>query len=747
MNYGVPGLPDTPVNIPIYGYGSFHRRGDRVFRLGLLFRRLTGLINTGEWLLVLLTLLTLGVATYSIENARWIPSQLPLLLVLFLAIISTFILVKLRIPRLAKAACNVGLLIILEFWQTSRLSGGSVFQSLATSPNENSVFFAIFIVVVIWVAGAYSTWLILRKENVWIPAGLGAIILLINLSNLSPDNYIILPVYMAVAFILIGIVRLTQDQNRWSLNGNRYPKRATSYSLVAVTIFVIVAAMIAWFTPVKAVEKLGFDTNGHLISDIQKDWFNIFASVQSKWNTVINEDLKTLSFDAPLDNRATVLFTVTSNQPAYWRIKQYSDYSQQGWSNSSPETGRIIDPGAKTDSGTMQDNVRELTYTVETDSKTDVLLLTGEFVSADIPVRLELHSLASEMDTPDVISVTTPRILQPHQNYSVTVTISTASPEQLMEAGTDYPDWVVPGYLQLPDNLPTRVRTLASTITNNSSNSYDKAIAIQRYLNGLKYNIEAKSPSRLGDETSVFLFEQKEGVCTDFATAMVVMLRSVGIPARLATGYVTGEHNEDTDAFIIRGRNYHAWPEVYFPGYGWIEFEPTPGSNIDTIISQGNSDNPYYDAFPYGTIDSGEGLISNVPTIVTSKPRHNYALPVIGILLLLFAIGSIIWVFGLRAYRNLRLSGDAITVYGKMCRLAAFGGAEPFLTETPLEYCHRLAIAVPSGAQAIHNIANLYAESRFGPRKDLTDNDLVRLQKSWVELYPILFKRRFPWNK
>ena len=711
MNYGMPGLPDIPVNIPIYGYGSFHRRSARTFRFGFIFRRLTGLVTSGEWLMVLLTLLTLGVATFSIEYARWISSQLPLLLVLFLAISSTFIMIKVRIPRLVKAACIVGLLILMMFWQTIRMSGGRpVFQSLATSPNENSVFFAIFLVAVIWIAGVYSTWSVLKKGNAWIPAGLGATILLINLSNLSPENYVILPVYMAVAFILIGIVRLTQDQNRWSLNGNRYPKRAISYSLVAVTIFVIVAAMIAWVTPVKAVDKLGFDTNGHLIRNIQNDWFNIFASVQSKWNTVINEDLKTLSFDAPLDNRATVLFTVTSTEPAYWRIKQYSDYSQQGWSNSSTETGRILDPGVKANSGTEQDNLRNVTYTVETDSKTDVLLLAGEFVSANIPVRLELPSLASEKDTPDIMSVTTPRILQPHQNYSVTVTVSTASPEQLMEAGTDYPDWVVQSYLQLPESLPQQVRELASTITDSSNNPYDKASAVQQYLNGLKYNLEAKSPSRLGDETSVFLFEQKEGVCTDFATAMVVMLRSVGIPARLATGYVPGEHKEGTNTYIVRGRDYHAWPEVYFPGYGWIEFEPTPGSVIDTGISHSSSDSNNYQIYPYGPTDSGEGSIPGVSSTVSSRHGRNYALPIIIGLLLLFAVAGILWVFGHRAYRNLRLSGDAITVYGKMCRLATFGGVVPLLTETPLEYCYRLAAVVPSGSQAIYNIASLYTK-------------------------------------
>jgi hypothetical protein len=748
MNYGMPGIPDIPASLPIYGYGSYHRRAKRISKPVLIINKISAQANTGEWLLSLITFFTLGVATFSVESARWISSQISLLFVLFLAVSSTYILVKVRIPRWIKVLCTSGLLTLMMLWQTNRLSGGrSIIQILSFDPNQNSVYFAVFLVFVIWVAGVLSIWLVIQRRNAWIPAGSGAIIVLINLSNLPSDKYIILPVYLGIALFLVGINQLTQDRLRLSINGSRYSRRAVMLFVVSVTVFAMIASMSAWFIPVKGINNIGIDINGHYLREMQDNWFNIFASIQSKWNTLINADLRKLSFDAPLDNRTTILFTVKSPQPAYWRIKQYSDYGQRGWSNSYIETGRTIEPGDKADLEKTWKNIREINYTVETDSKTDLLLLTGEFVSSDIPVQLERHQPLTSQGIQDITSVTTTRLLQPHQVYIVNVNISTASPAQLTEAGSNYPDWIVQRYLQLPDTLPFQVKDLASTVTDNTSNAYDKAVAVQKYLNGFKYNKDAKSPSRLGDETSVFLFEQKEGVCTDFATAMVIMLRSLGIPARLATGYVSGEINEETGSYIVRGRDYHAWPEVYFPDFGWIVFEPTPGSIVETDISSSNNDNSYFNPYPYGLIDSGEGPITGSNSAINSKKGHNYILPIVFGMLLLFATGGILWVFGSRAYRNLRYSGDVVQVYDKMCRLASFGGVPPSSTETPFEYTKRLIEIVPNVASSIINITSLYTESRFSPRKDITEYDLARLQRSWIELYPILFKRRLPWNK
>jgi len=500
----------------------------------------------------------------------------------------------------------------------------------------------------------------------------------------------------------------------------------------------------AWFVPVKGIEQVGFDADSQLMAAFQKNWLNVFASVPSKWRTIRYTEQKSLLFDAPLDNRSAVLFKISSPQPAYWRIQRYSEYNGKGWRGFSEQIGKTVEAGTEPEFELFPGSRQEMTYTIETFAKVDILLLAGEFVSANIPVRFT----TVDPGATDVTSVIATHLIQPHQTYTTTVSVNMASSAQLSGAGNDYPEWITQHYLQLPDDLPHRVGDLAVAITDNVSSPYEKAVTVQKFLNGYKYNEDVESPSRLGDEVDAFLFQQKEGVCTDFATAMVVMLRSIGIPSRLVTGYAPGELEGSTGAFIIRGRDYHAWPEVYFPGYGWIEFEPTPGSIVDLGITSGNNNIlNYYELFPPYPVDSGTGAIPDISSnnIITNKP--NYVIPVIIGLLFVFAICSIIWVFANRAYQNLRLSGDAFMVYDKMCRLASYSGAAPLISETPLEYGRRLAKMVPVGAEPILNIAVLYTQSRFSPKKSLLDNDLIKLQKAWVEVYPLLFKRRLPWNK
>ncbi len=740
MSYSVPVSNNNTGNTPVYGYGSYSRRVNGS-PLKTSLQKLFRFVVSNEWFGILWALVTLGIAFYSVQSSRWIPTQLPLLFILFLSVVSTAILIKLKGKLIVKRVLFGVIFFFVLWWQVAKLAQGQpLFQFLSTSPNESTVHFGLFLLLTTWLIGAFSTWFLLRKRNAWLPAGLGALVLLVNLSNLPPDSYRILPVYLVASLILIGLTRLTVERINWGNSGNHSPGQATRYFVTSVLLLSIAAAIFSSVVPVTAVEKVGFDASSEMMANLQKNVFNIFASVPGKWNTLRSGDLKKLSFSAPIDKRSTVLFIIKAKKPAYWRIERYPVYSSDGWI-STARGKDIWDPGTRVDSGKLADR-QEITYTVETLSKTDSLLLTGEFVTADIPVRL------ATLGALDIISVNTPRLLQPRKSYTITASITTVSQSQLAVAGQEYPDWVTRNYLQLPDNISQRVRELALILTDNATDPYNKALAVQLYLNTLRYNGDAKSPSRLGEETDAFLFIQREGVCTDFATAMVVMLRTIGIPSRLATGYVPGEYNRDSGTFTVRGKDYHAWPEVYFPGYGWIEFEPTPGPIADAGITIGGGYDPfgYDELFPPGFFDSGSGNIPIDPILI-DRPQRNYALPIITLALLGFALGSLAWIFVNRIYRNFRASPDAITVYDKMCRLAAFGGAPPLMAETPLEYCRRLTALFPHGAQAISRITAFYNESLFSQRKDLVENDLALLQQSWIELYPVIFKRRLPWNR
>ena len=179
-------------------------------------------------------------------------------------------------------------------------------------------------------------------------------------------------------------------------------------------------------------------------------------------------------------------------------------------------------------------------------------------------------------EQPDVLSLRSPgREIKSRDAYEITSSVSQAKGEQLRYAGTDYPTWALERYTQLPDDLPRRVRNLASDVTYREDSPYEKAKAIEEYLSSFPYTLIVDPPPFDADGVDHFLFTLRQGYSEYFASAMTVMLRSVGIPARLATGYTTGDKVLGEDIYVVTDSHSHGWVEAYMPGYWWIPFEPT----------------------------------------------------------------------------------------------------------------------------------------------------------------------------
>jgi transglutaminase-like putative cysteine protease len=163
--------------------------------------------------------------------------------------------------------------------------------------------------------------------------------------------------------------------------------------------------------------------------------------------------------------------------------------------------------------------------------------------------------------------------------YTVASHIVTATEEMLQQVPITVTTEMTP-YLQLPTTLPQRVRELAVDITSNAPTPYDKAVNIESYLRTYSYTLDLPPFPEGRDLVDYFLFDAPGGYCDYYASAMVVMLRAVGVPARLASGYLTGVYDPRQGAYRVIGANAHSWPEVYFKGIGWVEFEPTASQSL-----------------------------------------------------------------------------------------------------------------------------------------------------------------------
>ena len=353
----------------------------------------------------------------------------------------------------------------------------------------------------------------------------------------------------------------------------------------------------------------------------------------------------------------------------------------------------------------------------------------------------------------------------PPRSYAAIGSVSTATPEQLQNAssaygqnGIVYPHWIADRYLQLPSNFSQPVRDLAQQLAQGHDNVYDVAISIQDYLHALKYGEQVVPPPPGVDAVEWFLTDQRVGFCSYFASSMITMLRSLDIPARLVVGFAPGQWDEDRNAWMVRTKDYHAWPEVYFPEFGWVEFEPTPpgvqpsllnlgfqtasagaaGGGIDDECfgnifeceeaqdPAGGTDDFDPDDFEFTPLDGRPvAAQGSSPFDLVFHPLVLWPLMGVVLVALLILAGNLYLRFLSR-----RL-GLPVLAFAGVSFLAGLSGLPRNNNETPTEYGARLAAHVPRYAPLVESVVAAYERTMYGRNKRLDNDTYANLQWSW----------------
>jgi protein-glutamine gamma-glutamyltransferase len=263
---------------------------------------------------------------------------------------------------------------------------------------------------------------------------------------------------------------------------------------------------------------------------------------------------------------------VRTGAPAYWRGLVFDTYSGGVWTASNRsyrETEpyvppRLLPPPPDKNLGTFVQTFR-------------VLRPLPGVINAAYPIQ-SLYAPVAALREDAYGTFHTPQQLTPGQTYSVVSYIPDLSPQRLRAAE---PEAVFrdPNGAQLDDGaLSPRARALARQLAADTTNEYDTVMALTAYLQrNFRYTLDLPPVPSGRDPVDWFLFDVKTGYCEQFATAETLMLRSLSIPARLATGYSTGDYDPVLNQSVVRERDAHAWVEVWFPGQGWVPVDPTPG--------------------------------------------------------------------------------------------------------------------------------------------------------------------------
>ena len=326
--------------------------------------------------------------------------------------------------------------------------------------------------------------------------------------------------------------------------------REGSNPAIRNTLVVVLVAMLVATTSVSLVP--GGDARPlvpeHTASTVETSLTSADASVEVLGSTSLSP---------------AVRFSVTADEGRYWQVGAYDRYTGDGWvrtGSSRPYESQLPPPAA--------DDFRSVRqrFTAETS--------VGTMPAAWKPARVEFGGDGAQVT--DLGGLEPTGSFAAGDSYTVISLVPEASPATLRAAGTDYPAHVEERYLQLPESTPDRLGAFTADLTAGADSPYDQAVLIERWLEANKeYSLQVDRPD--GDVASGFVFEMDRGYCTYYATAMVAMLRTQGVPARFAVGYTTGQRVGE-ERWLVRGLDSHAWVEVYFPDVGWVQFDPTPAN-------------------------------------------------------------------------------------------------------------------------------------------------------------------------
>lgn len=459
------------------------------------------------------------------------------------------------------------------------------------------------------------------------------------------------------------------------------------------------------------------------------------------------------------------VLTVAADRGLYLRATTYDLYTGHGWAQT-PGTERDVPPEEQlfpkdAPEAPTLDAFETQTIEVAIEQPSARTLFTAGYpIKAFVPVRL---IGVSDQQFLGAMQATTS--IPAGGTYSLTVAVSEATIAQLRAASTSYPDAVTQLYLGT-NGITQRTKDLAAQITRDDDNPYDKAQALSRFLQGNDFTYNTKAPvsgDPNRDAVDFFLFDEKDGrigFCEHFATAMVEMARSLGIPARMAAGYAPGQRilaapgAATSTVWQVRRRNAHAWAELYFPGYGWQIFEATktidpvvrlPGGGPDASSGDGQGENRTPPPFDYD-LSGGkvQGLESSNPLPGGVSPTDNDKTPAgeqpsvtgANVLILLLIIGGLLgfafWRWrGNR--RQLRFLAPGDRQWRRLTLAADRAGVAQRPSETIYEYAGWLEEQLPSRGPEIRTIADGKVWHSYSGR-GISGTIIAKMEDAWKRL-------------
>ncbi|MGZ3623842.1 MAG: transglutaminase TgpA family protein [Ktedonobacteraceae bacterium] len=741
-----------------------------------------------------LALLLVGIAVYSVVFsiifANWVDYSNILLVSTAVGLVLGLCVAKIRwFPQSILHLAAVLLGHWLSIWLVSTFAyhiswllllanlRSVIFGGLTSTTSSNSqMVFLFYLTFLSFFLAYFGVWLIYRAHLPWLVALIYCAIMLVNLNYIKQDLSYLMIIMLAALSLLIARMHLVNQLDQWTSEGlyiDRVWLHGITRRFVQIgALFTLLILLTSLMLPMVAQPKSGitfWDNLDNILSNVTHGQFSLTnpGSLLQPYQAPANffGDQLSITGDVNLPSGQIMSYTTSSiTQPQYLEGLTYDNFDGHTWTSTSNTATQYDKTSTFPIEGT--NNRQQIT--------TNVTILKppgGSRYYIFAPAQPFSFSIPTNLYGNGIITAWTQQSpLAQGENYQAISLISAAPAQEL--SSVQFPSdnsallsTVGQSYVQTPADLksfPIVQSTLEQWIKG-STNAYSKIKAIESHLSDrTQFAYSVKNPPVPENvDAAAWLLQTQRGYCTYYATTMVVMVRMLGIPARIVNGFTQGSlQNKNTHTWVVNGSDSHSWVQVYFPDYGWINFDPTPGYSVHTQSTQQQNAPPVKTPPPAkptpiatpghqklqpqptprsGAIGTGKNASSGTATV-----RQNLFLTLsLVILLVSFAV------FGLALFKRYRdnhavASITASMVYRRVCRLGFMIGMPPQRWQTPYEYYRMLGRRYPQTAAPMSRITELFVRERWAPSQHSADpaNGPV-LEQLWHQLRNTLIRSFF----
>ncbi len=543
-------------------------------------------------------------------------------------------------------------------------------------------------------------------------------------------------------------------------------------------LIMLVAVLIGWILPIQ-----GQPTSGRAFWDrLNNAWSNVVSghvswqdlgSLTSPYQPRTNffSDRLTVSGSVQLPQGEVLRYKSSDGQAHYLEGFSYNYFDGHTWS-STVGAGSYYAAGlsypADDPSASYNEIVTAVTVIQPPEGNKHYLFAPA------LPIKFDVNTIIYNDGT--TASWTKQTALTHNETYNVASQLPDSDPNSLSLLPlpqNDATPWQIDSYfgrlqeayLSIPTDLSPAVATTVKQWTHGARNAYEALSLIEAHLNNehdFHYSLD-NAPIPANIDVVDWLLKNRTGYCTHYATAMAVMGRLLGIPTRVVNGFSRGHYDTSHAYWSVNGTDAHSWVQAYFPGYGWINFDPTPGFALNGDRTGNSVPTPVVTPSPPSVVATPSPAATHPkPTAVPTRPARTgtqtkqpvatFAGPVfwtiMALALLAVSLLLLFWACMRYRWRQMYANGTAVaSMYWRICRVASWIGMAPQRWQTPYEYSQALDRRLQGHAVPFTYLTELFVRNRWGTNQGQPSaQEEAAVQHLWPSLRQMLFRlwlRRF----